>query len=295
MRTPRTRSDAWRRGDAPPAGRSRRLGVIMGAGAAALVSAGLVYWISASDDNSLSTPPPPAQPGAAAPAPKAYAPARPDAGQVVRAYEQLQETYADQGTEGVMSFARACVDSLRADPGVLDFCLAFDIYAGALQEDDESARAWQAQAGARDLAMAQAVLPPGADAAARLAAVRALARQASLETPQPAAPVAPATGRAAPGTEAGARPAAASCRLKATAAQRTICASPALRNADRRLRLTYRRALAAGLSPKRLAHDQARFRASVDAAGADRAAIARLYHRRTQALEQVIRKTAPAR
>lgn len=291
--------------DRPPARpRGRRLGVAAGAAAAALVSAGLVYWISTGEDHSLSD----AEPAKTATAQPAYAPARADAGQVARAYEQLQEIYADQGTTGVMGFARSCADSLRADPGVLDFCLAFDIYAASLEGEDPQARAWQAQAGARDLALARSVLPPGQDAAARLAQVRELARQTSLEAPpapeaaapgqpvQPAAPAPPATGTpatAAPTAAAAAKPVHAgqrACRQRATAAQRTVCASPALREADRRLRLAYRRALAAGVDPRRLAHDQARFRAAVNAAAPNRAAVARLYHHRTRALELQVRK-----
>ena len=55
------------------------------------------------------------------------------------------------------------------------------------------------------------------------------------------------------------------------------------------MRLAYRRALAAGASPRRLAREQARFHAAVNAAAPDRPAIARLYHRRTRALEKLAR------
>ena len=302
MRTPQDRSGAFQRERAAPAERrGLRLGVALGAAAAALVSAGLVYWIGAGEDRGMSSP----QRLAAPPARTAYASAKADAGQVLRAYDQVQDIYAEQGTNGVVGFSRSCAASLRSDPGVLDFCLAFDSFAAALGGEDAAARDWWAQAEARDLAMARSVLPPGQDPAARLAQVRALTRQASLEAPGAEAPAAGAPAAAAPPPETArphsspAAPAAASprprpanaaapCRQRATPGQRAVCASPALREADPRMRLAYRRALAAGASPRRLARDQARFHAAVNAAAPDRAAIARLYHRRTRALEKVV-------
>lgn len=277
-----------------------RLGVILGASAAAVVSAGLVYWIGSQGDSTLSGAPP-------APVRRAYAPAKPDAGQVVRAYEQLQEIYADQGASGVASFARSCADSLTSDPGALDFCVAFDIYAASVTGDDELARTWRADAEVRDLALARAALPPAQDPAARLTQIRALARQASLQDPDLAAPAQNPGSQAKPApakspstrSTSSARPAAVktmstrtarqaavnACRSRATAAQRTVCASPALRQADQRLRIAYRRALAAGANPQRLARDQTSFRAAVNAAAPDRVAVERLYYRRTRALE----------
>jgi hypothetical protein len=296
---PGDRTDAERRGG--------RIGAVLGAMAAALASAALFYWVGSGEDRSITS-----GPSANAPPPLiAYAPAKPDAGQVVRAFEQLQEIYADQGAPGVVAFARSCAGSLRGDPGMLDFCVAFDIYGSALDSEDPQARDWQAQAGARDLALARSVLPPDQDPAARLGQIRALARQASLEAPAPAAPpVQPATRPQAPPASPSAPPAKAvgppthvasraqahrqdtlaACRRRATAGQRTVCASPALREADRRLRLTYRRAVDAGVNSRRLAHEQARFRAAVNAAAPDRAAVAKLYHRRTRALEAEIRR-----
>jgi hypothetical protein len=304
MRTPRDSTGAFGRRAAPDPGRGRRVGVAAAVTLAALVSAGLVYWIGAGQDRG---PPSAAETGGpSSPTHAAFAPPRPDAGQVARAYEQLQEIYADQGGQAVMDFGRACAGSLRGDPGMLDFCLAFDTYAASLESEDEAVRAWQAQSGARDLALAQSALPPGADAAGRLAQVSALARQADIDgvAPErqrsPAAPAvggqahaagAPAAGRTA---KAEMRKTAQACRLRATAAQRMICASPALEGADSRLRMTYRRALAAGVSPSRLAQDQALFRSAVNAAGADETAVARLYHRRTRALEEQIRALPPA-
>jgi len=278
-----------------------RPGVALGAVAAGLASAALVYWIGASQDPTLSSAPP-----AAGAAPTAHAPLRPDPEQVVRAYQQVQETYAEQGPPGVARFARACAANLAADPGTLDFCIAFDIYAAALTGPEAAdAGAWRAEAATRDLALVRAVLPPGQDPAARLAAIGALARQTSLAAPEasepqaapppprPAPPASPpqAVRTAARSHAVAAKSAArassriAACRRRAIAAQRTVCASPALRQADQRLRVAYRGALAAGLNPRRLARDQARFRASVNAAAPNRNAVARLYKQRIRALE----------
>ena len=89
MRSRENRSAAAPGEGAPDADRrSRRLSAIVGAALAAAVSIGLVYWISAGGDRTLSgqgrAPP-------SAPAPRAYAPPKPDGEQVIRAYEQLQE------------------------------------------------------------------------------------------------------------------------------------------------------------------------------------------------------------
>lgn len=216
---------------------------------------------------------------------------------MARAYEQLQEIYADQGASGVAGFTRSCADQLSSDPGALDFCVAFDIYASALIGDGEEARAWRSGAGARDLALARAALPPTQDPAARIARIRELARETSLQDPDLGArPAHPATPRlhasaarparleasaARPASAHGARAeaeaeAAKACRRRATAGQRTVCDSPALRQADQALRRAYRRALAAGTNPRRLARDQARFRSAVNAAAPDRVAVERL-------------------
>lgn len=271
-----------------------RAGAVMGAGAAALVSAGLVYWLGSGGTPTLSSP-------TLTPVRSAYAPAKPDAGQVVRAYEQLQEIYADGGGSGVAGFARSCANRLSSNPAALDFCVAFDIFAASLVGDAEDARAWREAAEVRDLAMARAVLPPTQDPTERLGQIRELARQASLQAPdlvqrpaQRRSPPAPKAKPAAHKTSA-ARPAATriaraqaaerACRRRATAAQQTVCASPALRQADQLLHLAYRRALAAGADPQRLARDQARFRKAVNTAAPDRVAVERLYYKRTRALE----------
>lgn len=162
--------------DHTPSRTAAGLGAALGAGAAALISAGLVYWIGSGGDPTLK------RIGHASPTP-AYAPSEPDAGQVVRAYEQLKEIYAARGAAGVAGFARGCAQSLTVDPSALDFCIAFDIYAASVIGDDETARAWRANATARDLALARAALAPTADPVVRLARIREFARQVSLRDP----------------------------------------------------------------------------------------------------------------
>jgi len=293
-----------------------RVGAFIGASLAAIVSAGLVYWLGTGRDMTLSTPAPP-------PMVKAYAPAKPDAGQVVRAYEQVQQVYADQGRSGVAKFARSCAAKVSSDPASLDFCVAFDIYAASLIGDGEQARAWRADANVRDMSLARAALPPAQDPAERLGWIRELARQTSLKAPEPvtrlaqtaprSAPQAkpaphrsaavsakttrkkPAavktassrTGSAKPGSTKVSRAQAElnACRRRALAAPRTVCASPALRQADQRLQLAYRKALTAGVDPQRLAREQANFREEVTTAAPDRVAVEKLYYKRTRAVE----------
>jgi hypothetical protein len=277
--------------------RTPALGAVIGAVAAALASLGLAYWISGSEDRSL--------PFGTAPTPalRVYAPLEPDAGQVARAYGQLQEIYAEHGLAGVTAFSRACAAGVTSNPGMLDFCLAFDIYADSLEADDEAARAWQTHAGQRDLALTQSVLAPGQDAGARMAAVGLLARQASLAAPEVVAPPAPTQASAPPAakpavpsaaarktaaarqTAAARARAVAACRKRGPPARRVVCPSPALRQADLRMRRAYQRAAASGVDSHRLASDQARWRAQVNAAAPNRAAVARLYARRTATLQ----------
>jgi len=298
-------------------GRGSRLGAVLGASAAAVASAGLVLWVSSSDDRSLSLSHPPEP--AARPAAHAAMQAQPD--QVRRAYEQMEEVYGDRGFAGVMAFTKACANELKSNPEMLDFCLAFDIYASSLQGDDTADRAWQADGLMRDLALAQAALPPGTDAGARVERVRQLTRYPGAAAPEvvatlpppPAAAAAPETRAAAPPrAAAAARPvganavkpvrtksarvvarpsgARAHCVARGTAAQRLVCASPKLRAADRRMRTAYGQALKAGVDPRRLARDQARWRRQVNAAASNRAAVARLYQRRTHSLEVLARR-----
>jgi len=317
----------------PSGGEGRKIGVALGATAAALASAGLVFWVGAGPDRAVSG----RDTTTSAPeAPVAFAARRPNADQVIRAFEQLQDTYAEQGLNGVMRFARSCADELKNDPSMLDFCIAFDIYASALQDDEPATRAWQAEAGARDLALARNALAPDQDAAARLAAIGELARLASVEAPGLSAPTQAQASAPAPAlTRTRAKPAsphhrpqahvatkvhakskahiqaktratdeasnrvagahverrasapARTCGHNATPLQRLLCESPALRDSDQRMQRAYRRALSAGVERRGLARDQARWRESVNAAAPDWLDVAQLYHRRTEALEQL--------
>jgi hypothetical protein len=254
--------------------------VVLGAAAAALASAGLVFWISGAQDPTLSAAPPPADAPAAASAPRPRPPQRVDAGQVALAYRELQQVYAEKGLAGVTRFSADCARRIETDPRLLDLCLAFDTYGQALDGDDPVARAWRAAAPQRDLALARAALPPGEDAVARLEAVRRLAWRA---------------GAPDEGTEKAAASAAAphaqrvrqapSCGDRPTAVQRLVCETPALRRAEAKMRAAYRRALAHGANARLLARDQAQWRARLEAAPADRAGVARRYHRRTAILQ----------
>lgn len=329
--------------DHTPSSLGARVGAVLGASAAALISAGLVYWISSDGDPTLKRL-------GHAPAAPAYAPPKADPAQVVRAYEQLQDVYADRGPDGVAGFARGCARSLAADPGALDFCIAFDIYAGSLVGDDAIARAWRATSEDRELALARAALPPGGDAVARVAQIRRLARETSLYAPGPARPAKPrpalhrvkaarhakpvgqafepareiaASSAAEPVVHAPDQPAepaaqpvepsaattaqakprtrptavkkasvrrsraagSQACRRKPTPGERTVCASPSLRQADAQLQAAYRKAVAAGADAGDLARDQARFRRAVNTAAPDRVAVERLYYQRTRKLE----------
>jgi hypothetical protein len=170
-----------------PRRRRRWPGVVLGLGIAVLVLAGAAYWLTAEDRPLLSALRPPPRP----PSAHAYAPARPDAGQVARAYGQLKEIYAERGADGVANFARTCAESLKSDPRVLDFCVAFDIFAVSLAGGDADAGAWGAGADARDLALARAALPPAEDPAARVAEIRELALRASLQDLPLGAPAPP--------------------------------------------------------------------------------------------------------
>jgi uncharacterized protein len=144
--------------------------------------------------------------------------------------------------------------------------------------------------------LARIALAPGADAGARVAWVKVLARQTALSAPEAQPP--PSLARARPvRTAAAARAkarvarAVAACRKRAPPARRVVCASPALRQADVRLRSSHARAIAAGVDRRRLAREQSRWRARVNAAAPNRAAVARLYQRRIAVLRAQARAT----
>jgi hypothetical protein len=151
----------------PAVVRPRRGWPILGAVLALSMSAGLVWWLA----------PPRESPPAVAmrPSAKRFAPAQADFAQVQRAFEAVQDAYADGGQDGLARADADCAAALKADARVLDYCLAFDLFATAVAPQIASG-----DPDATRLAQARAALPLGADPALRLSLVRALMRQASL-------------------------------------------------------------------------------------------------------------------
>jgi uncharacterized protein YecT (DUF1311 family) len=286
---------------------------VAGAVIAALASAGLAWWFSGADGRATDAPaPPPAAAVARAPAPRAGA--TPDEAQVRRAYEEIQAVFAETGPEGVLRFANGCAQALSKDARVLDYCLAFDLYAAALAPQGPDGRAWAAEGEERRLRLAAAALPLGVDAKVRLAELDRLTRQVSgVDQLRQAADERPAAApaKAAPRSERLARAAAAQskirraiarkpptpavapepaappdpCRLAPTAADRLVCGDPDLRRADQRMQRAYVDALAAGADARRLDREQADWRRARDAAeSADD--LAGLYARRIEDLQR---------
>ena len=161
--------------DGPPPARPRRAAPVVGAVAAAAVSVGLIWWMA--PQQSPESPAPPAlRPPAAPRAPPPKAGVQPDRAQVQRAFDEVQDAYADGGPEGLARADADCAAALKADGRVLDYCLAFDLFATAVAPAFRPA----GDAEAARLAQARTALPAGADPAARLSAVRAMMRETSL-------------------------------------------------------------------------------------------------------------------
>jgi len=283
----------------------RRRGLpIVGAVFALAVSAGLIWWLAAPQAPDTPAPAAAIRPHPAAPAPRA--PLNADPAQVQRAFEAVQDAYADGGADGLARADGDCAAALKTDARVLDYCLAFDLFATAVapeiaRNDPEAAR----------IEAARTALPPGADPAQRVAAVRALTRQASLggEAPPAVVPRAPpgppvriaAAKPAAPhATRAKQRRLAAraavralfakaqadGCAARPTLAERLVCGDARLSASDHRMRQAYEAALSAGADPLLVDAGQARFHAARDAAK-DAAAVEKLYEQRTRELEDL--------
>jgi uncharacterized protein YecT (DUF1311 family) len=284
----------------------RRWGVAAAAGLAALASAGLAWWLSAPEQ------PAPARVVIEAPRPAPVrAPAAADEDQVRQAYEQVQAVYATAGADGLARFARTCDEALAKDARVLDYCLAFEMFAGAVAPPDGEAGRWFAAGGTRRMTLAEAALPAGADPADRIAEVEQLMRRASgadaVVRAEPvreaaAAPIARPARRETPKVAAAKRQARLAiarktaksraathppdrCARVASPAERVLCANPDLEAADARLRRAYSQALEVGVDPIRLAREQASWRQARDSA-TTRDAMARVYARRIEELEQ---------
>ncbi|MCR5877191.1 hypothetical protein [Phenylobacterium sp. J367] len=150
-----------------------------------------------------------------------------DPAQVRRAYEQFQVTYADLGVEGLEAFSRSCAQALARDPRIIDYCVAFDTFAGAVA----SGAPWFGDADGRHVELAQAALPAGVDAPARIAEVRRLTRLASgisepVQVAEAAPPCGPARRRTAGGYGPGGVRARTRTRTRTRDQGRGACASP---------------------------------------------------------------------
>jgi uncharacterized protein YecT (DUF1311 family) len=289
-----------------------RTPIVVGAIAAVAISGGLAWWLASPSESRFENPP------AARTAPFAepvrIAAASADREQVRRAYEDFAAVYAASGTPGLARFTESCAASLQSDPRILDFCLAFDLFADAVTAEEAPGKAQ-----ARRLALVQIALPGATAPDARIEDVRRLMRQVSGVPERPAAaPLvekaidAPAQrGPAAGLTKATARepvrtppprraaaPAAKSaaipyrCRLAQTTADQLVCANPALETQHRRMRQAYEAALAAGADPLEIDRVQATWRAARD--GADsRTELSALYARRIRELNAEAAKDHP--
>jgi hypothetical protein len=306
-------ADAWwedlrQEAELPPAAPRSKTPVILGAIAAIFLSGSLAWWLTSPDDGGFRNPAitqvrPQVEPVRIA------NPAA-DQEQVRRAYEEFATVYANSGAEGLARFQASCEASLKGDPRILDFCLAFDLFADAVRADTALA----GKDDARRLALVRASLPAGADPDGRIQDVRRLMRLVTggPEAPpvdravqtEPARPASPALQKAsalAPAAVAKlptARPRPASkalaraCRLGSTAADRIVCANPALEAEHRRMRLAYERALAAGADPLLIDRSQADWRAAREGT-VNRNQLSALYARRIRELEAAA--TAPSR
>jgi len=296
--------------EAPAPSGAPRLGPILGVLLALAASAGLAWWFAVPQEApSIPIVAKPAATAGRAPAtPLPSAPVKPEEAQVRRAYDAFQDAYADGGAPGVERARQSCAQALAADPRILDYCLAFDMFAAAVSQGPPTAGA-----DAERLAAARAALPSGADPARRIAEVGQLARLVSLgDAPEPPAAraarklsrtevaAAPkpvrrlkvlkvrarpdAQGR--PKARPGPSPVIDACLFEPTAADRLVCANPRLADSDRRMRRAYEDAIAGGADRAQLDADQARWRSQRDTAS-DPARLQELYEARTRDLQDL--------
>lgn len=160
----------------------RGLGVFFAAMVALVASGALAWWIAKPNPPAevAGAPAPAAAPSphASPAAPVRYAAAEPDPVQVRRALADVQQVYAEGGAEGLVQASAGCARQLAADPGRLDYCLAYDIYAVQVAPPGSGPAAadWFQGTRDRDLALARAALPASVDATNRLAQVAELSR-----------------------------------------------------------------------------------------------------------------------
>lgn len=293
----------------PPEAAPSRLPAVLGAVAALAVSGAMGWWFSRPDAGFKN--PETAQVHTQAAVVRTAAPSA-DAEQVRRAYDEFSSVYATSGLDGLARFSDSCRQSLAGDPRILDFCLAFDLFAEAVSAGEDAAA---------PLALARSALPADADAQQRVAQVRTLMRQITgvpevektvqqpaetrprenvrkasapapvLTTPPRIARIAAPVARRADRTTI-----PATCRSKSTPADRLICAYPSLAVQHWAMRQAYEHALAAGADPLAVDEGQAEWRVARNAAG-DRKALAALYARRIRELNAAAAnpKAEPAR
>jgi hypothetical protein len=287
-------------------------GVVLAAVVAVAASAGLAWRFAVPDRPAdLQAAPRPAG-TRSGPGSLRYAAAKPDADQVRHAWRDVQAAYGKGGAGALGRASTSCASRLPADPGLLDYCLAYDMYAAeivpALQE------AWFGDPHERELALARAVLPEGVDPAGRVAEVDALTRAVSAEPPPPAAAKPqhvrtlqpPPRGAVQPvraadrhaerprGLKASVRskvrPAqqadATWCALERTEADWLVCANSELAAADQRMKRAYDAAIAGGVDPEILGRQQEAWREVRDRAP-DGRALRELYSRRIEDLESL--------
>lgn len=308
---------------ARPASGSSRLPAMLATLLALAASGSLGWWIASTERGgelrTASQPPAQVAAPAASAEPMQYAPADPDPTQVRNAYQQAQNIYADGGPEALIGASMSCAKAVKVEPKILDYCLAFDVYAGQILSPgspDQAQADWFRDSPARDLALARAALPAHLSADVRLQQVAALTLAALPEAaPEPEAArverrgasksVASHIGRAASPpkavgavspkakakllkarfhTSAKSRRRADACRGEPTAADRLVCSHRDLAAADHRMRSAYDRAVASGVDPDVLAEQQADWRAWRDSVDGHRR-LSELYRDRIRDLE----------
>lgn len=163
----------------PPRGSA--VGVVLAAVVAALASAGLAWWVAAPQGpgplERNAPPPAVASPAPAPPAPLRYAALDPDPAQVKRAWRDSRQAYVDGGPQALVDASVVCARTVPAEPQRLDYCVAYDVYAGEIVPPDAGAPAdWFRDSAGRDLALARSALPGEADPANRIAQLTALTR-----------------------------------------------------------------------------------------------------------------------
>ncbi len=267
---------------APP--RTSRTPVLLGALAAVAASAGLAWWLSAPAQEPASVTPTPRPAAVATPA-TPLAPLAADAEQVRRAYEQFTLVYASSGADGLARFSESCEQSLKGDGRILDFCLAFDLFAGSVRAAPGEEIPGKAEA--RRLALLRAALPAGVGADQRLAEVRSLMRATiGVTAPAKVEPARVVLARAEPRPRARPAPKAPPICIQANVADRLVCANPALASQERRMKAAYVKALAAGADPLAVDRGQAEWRELRETAR-ERGALSDLYARRIRELEAI--------